>query len=92
MIRRIARLALDALIVEAKLWLSPEPAPTSVTPAAPSTPVKPEYTYTSCIACCADLGGTFGPRESLCAPCVAYRKPRVKRVRKTVPQSSEGEE
>lgn len=92
MIRRIARLALDALIVEAKHWLAPSPpgapelAPVATTPAG--------RTYPRCIICAADLGGPKVVAESVCATCVRARdrrsRPRKARVKRgTVPQSTE---
>lgn len=91
MIRQVLKLAWAALVVEAKRWADPEPAGV-VEP----EPEPPKYTYTQCIMCCADLGGTFEPKQSVCDKCLAKRhaprRPRRPRMaRKPVPSPTKGE-
>jgi hypothetical protein len=65
MIRVFARLALDALITEARLWLHPpgsEPVP------APAQGWTPPV-YTKCYACAGVLEG----HPSLCVACLRAR-------------------
>lgn len=81
MIRQLARLALDALIVEGRRWLHPEPAGVP----APAPPAEPFSMPTKGLCCFCARHPRAPGEKYMCASCRDERRARV------MPPSSEGQ-